>query len=147
MESNDTEWPKYEWWKYVIMPFMSAIVGWFTNVLALHMTFKPIEYIGVNWFRIVDQPWGLFGWQGIIPTKAAKMAETTIKLMTSRLFSLEEIFDRLEPEKFYAAAEEGLLVMIDEIINETAKAHMPSSWYYAPDSVKNEIVLSANRAW
>ncbi len=50
-------------WKYIVMPFMSGVVGWATNVLALEMTFKPIEYFGVEWFRIDDQPWGFFGWQ------------------------------------------------------------------------------------
>ena len=99
-------WPfqNHHWWKFAIMPFMSALVGWGTNVLALFMTFKPIEYAGVEWFRIEDQPWGFFGWQGIIPSKAEKMARTTVQLMTSRLFTLEEIFDRLEPEGFYEAA-------------------------------------------
>lgn len=100
-----TTWPEHSWWKYAIMPFMSGIVGWGTNVLALEMTFKPIEYFGVKWFRIENQPWGLFGWQGIIPTKAAKMADTTVRLMTEKLFKIEDIFGRLDPEKFYAAAE------------------------------------------
>lgn len=128
------------------MPFMSALVGWGTNVLALFMTFKPIEYAGVEWFRIEDQPWGFFGWQGIIPSKAEKMARTTVQLMTSRLFTLEEIFDRLEPEGFYEAAKDGLLILIDEIIQETANESMPTAWYYLPTKVKDEIVLSANEA-
>ena len=99
-------WPfeEHPWWKYVLMPFMSAIVGWGTNVLALYMTFQPIEYLGVEWFRIKDQPWGFFGWQGIIPTKVEKMATITVQLMTSKLFTVEEIFERLDPEGFYEAA-------------------------------------------
>lgn len=141
-------WPfqNHHWWKFAIMPFMSALVGWGTNVLALFMTFKPIEYAGVEWFRIEDQPWGFFGWQGIIPSKAEKMARTTVQLMTSRLFTLEEIFDRLEPEGFYEAAKDGLLILIDEIIQETANESMPTAWYYLPTKVKDEIVLSANEA-
>jgi uncharacterized membrane protein YheB (UPF0754 family) len=98
-------WPKYVWWKYLIMPFMSGIVGWFTNVLALEMTFKPIEFWGIEWFRIKGEPWGFFGWQGIIPTKAEKMAEVTVTLMTEKLFKIEDIFKRLDPEKFYLACE------------------------------------------
>mmetsp|Transcript_11667 Transcript_11667/g.12979 ORF Transcript_11667/g.12979 Transcript_11667/m.12979 type:complete len:417 (+) Transcript_11667:163-1413(+) len=143
---GDDTWPKYEIWKYVIMPFMSGIVGWATNWLALVMTFKPIEYLGVDWFRVKEQPWGLFGWQGIIPTKAGKMAATTSELMTKRLFDIKEIFQRLEPEKFYSAVEDGLLLLIDEIINEIAEKSMPSSWTYLPQSIKDEIILSANRA-
>ena len=102
---NDArEWPEYDWWKYALMPFISGIVGWLTNVLALEMTFKPIEYFGVRWFRIEDQPWGFFGWQGIVPTKAAKMAETIVTLITSKLFTMEDIVKKLDPNDFYEAA-------------------------------------------
>jgi len=136
----------YVWWKYVIMPFMSGIVGWFTNVLALEMTFRPIEFFGFELFRIKDQPWGFFGWQGIIPTKAKKMATICVTLMTEKLFDIQELFKRLKPEKFYEAMEDGLILMIDQIIKEVAEEYMPSTWYYLPDRVKNEVVLMANKA-
>ena len=87
------------------MPFMSGIVGWLTNILAIEMTFYPIEYKGVEWYRIKDQPWGLFGWQGIIPTKVEKMANTLVTLMSTKLFKIEDVFKRLNPNKFYEAAE------------------------------------------
>lgn len=143
---DDDTWPKYAWWRYALIPIMSAMVGWFTNMLALEMTFKPVNFIGLEWFRIENQPWGFFGWQGIVPSKAGKMASMTVSLMTSKLFKIEDIFKRLKPEKFYEAAEDGLLLLIDDIIQETAMEHMPNSWYYIPKSVKNEIILSANRA-
>lgn len=31
-------------WNYYIMPFISGLVGWGTNVVALKMTFYPIEF-------------------------------------------------------------------------------------------------------
>lgn len=136
----------YEWWLYILMPFMSGIVGWGTNVLALEMTFRPIEYFGVQWFRIKEQPWGLFGWQGIIPTKVRKMASICAELMTTKLFDIKEIFGRLEPERFYESMEDGLMIMIDEILNDVANEYMPKAWNYMPDSVKNEAVLTAHRA-
>jgi uncharacterized membrane protein YheB (UPF0754 family) len=122
----------YPWWSYAIMPFMSGIVGWGTNVLALEMTFRPIEYFGVEWFRMHEQPWGLFGWQGIIPTKAAKMASICAELMTTKLFDIKDIFGRLEPEKMYDCMEDGLLLMIDEILQDVANEYMPKTWNYMP---------------
>jgi len=136
----------YAWWKYAIMPFMSGIVGWFTNVLALEMTFRPIEFFGVELFRMQDQPWGLFGWQGIIPTKAKKMATICVTLMTEQLFDIQELFKRLKPEKFYVAMEEGLKLMIDQIIKEVAEEYMPNTWYYLPIKVKTEVIDMANKA-
>jgi len=136
----------YEWWKYVIMPFMSGIVGWFTNVLALEMTFRPIEYFGISLFRLEEQPWGLFGWQGIIPTKARKMATICVTLMTERLFDIQDIFKRLDPDKFYEAMDDRLLLMIDNIITEVAEKYMPGTWSILPKNVKNEMVIMANKA-
>jgi len=137
---------EYAWWLYFIMPFMSGIVGWGTNVLALEMTFRPIEYFGIEWFRMEEQPWGLFGWQGIIPTKAAKMASICAELMTTKLFDIKDIFGRLEPEKMYDSMEDGLMLMIDEILQDVANEYMPRTWNYMPESVKNEAVLTAHRA-
>lgn len=39
------------------------------------------------------------------------------------------------------------MILIDKIINETAMEHMPRSWAIAPETIKNEVILSANRAW
>ena len=41
----------------------AGFVGYLTNVLALEMTFRPIEFFGIELFRIKGQPWGFFGWQ------------------------------------------------------------------------------------
>jgi uncharacterized membrane protein YheB (UPF0754 family) len=135
----------YAWWEYFIMPWMAGFVGWGTNVLALKMTFLPIEYVGISLFRMNEQPWGLFGWQGIIPTKAEKMASICFELMTKRLLNLKEIFERLEPAKFSEVMEEGLLLVMDQIINEVANEYMPNAWSMLPAMVRDEIIVMADR--
>lgn len=69
---------EYDWWKYFLIPWIAGAVGYFTNVLALQMTFYPLEFWGIKLFRIESEPWGLFGWQGIIPTKGTKRRETAV---------------------------------------------------------------------
>eukprot|EP00568_Trieres_chinensis_P014596 CAMPEP_0183329326 /NCGR_PEP_ID=MMETSP0160_2-20130417/84737_1 /TAXON_ID=2839 ORGANISM="Odontella Sinensis, Strain Grunow 1884" /NCGR_SAMPLE_ID=MMETSP0160_2 /ASSEMBLY_ACC=CAM_ASM_000250 /LENGTH=409 /DNA_ID=CAMNT_0025497515 /DNA_START=34 /DNA_END=1263 /DNA_ORIENTATION=+ len=128
------------------MPFMAGVVGWATNVLALEMTFKPIEFMGIELFRIRDQPWGLFGWQGIIPTKAEKMASICFDLMTTKLLDVREIFHRLDPKKFGEVMEDGLLLLMDGIVDEVARTYMPKAWEKLPKDVKDEIVIAMDRA-
>ena len=128
------------------MPFIAGTVGWGTNVLALQMTFLPIEFFGVELFRIKDQPWGLFGWQGIIPTKAEKMASVCFELMTTKLLDIREIFNRLQPERFSEVMEEGVLLLMDSIINEVAMEYMPNVWKTLPQDVKDEMVIVADSA-
>ncbi|KAL3816063.1 hypothetical protein ACHAXA_010368 [Cyclostephanos tholiformis] len=128
-------------WYYLIQPVIAGLIGYITNVLALEMTFKPIEYFGLNIFRIKDQPWGLFGWQGIIPTKAEKMASVCFELMTTKLLNIKEIFDRLEPEKFSEVMEDALLLMLDSIVNDVAMKYMPGVWSNLPKEVKDEVIV------
>ena len=130
-------------WKFLIMPVMSGIVGWGTNWLALKMTFYPVEFFGLELYRIPDQPLGLFGWQGIIPTKAAKMAGTCTDLMTTKLINVKEVFSRLDPGKFSDAMEPGMITMMDTIINETAVKMLPTVWEFLPTEVRDEIVLKS----
>ena len=127
----------------IILP-SAGVIGYVTNVLALEMTFKPIEFFGPEIFRINNQPWGLFGWQGIIPTKAEKMASVCFELMTKKLINLKEIFDRLEPEKFSEVMEDALLLMLDTIVNDVAMKYMPGVWSNLPKEVKDEVIVMMN---
>ena len=56
-------------YNFILMPFISAFVGYITNVIALKMTFYPLEFTpaAMKIWQPKDQPFGLFGWQGIIP--------------------------------------------------------------------------------
>jgi hypothetical protein len=58
--NEDDEFFKYEWWQYFIIPWIAGLVGYLTNVLALEMTFYPIEFTGLLLFRIKTEPWGMF---------------------------------------------------------------------------------------
>ena len=131
-------------WTYVIIPFIAGAVGYVTNVVALQMTFFPIQYCGLSLYRLPNEPWGLFGWQGIIPTKAKKMASICFDLFTEKLFNVQEVFRRLDPERFSAVMEQPLLLLMDQIVNETAERYIPTTWSTIPQDVKDDIVLSAD---
>jgi len=132
------------WWKYVLVPFIDGIVGYVTNVLALEMTFAPLEFFGIELFRLPGQPWGFFGWQGIIPTKAEKMASTCFDLMTTQLLDIQEIFDRVDPIEFAKAMDDSVLLLMDKVINEVAVDTIPQTWLNIPQAVKDDIVVTAD---
>ena len=54
------------WWVYASMPIVAGVIGYVTKLVAIRMMFQPIEFRGIR-------PW--FGWQGIVPRRAAKMAK------------------------------------------------------------------------
>jgi uncharacterized membrane protein YheB (UPF0754 family) len=140
---DDESFLKYEWWQYFIIPWVAGLVGYVTNVLALEMTFYPVEFWGIELFRLKNEPWGLFGWQGIIPTKAEKMASVSFDLMTEKLFNIKEIFGRLDPKRFSEVMEDGMLLVMDSIINEVSEKYMGDGWSNLPKEVRNDVVVTA----
>jgi uncharacterized membrane protein YheB (UPF0754 family) len=135
---------EFEWWSYFLIPWIAGLVGFFTNVVALWLTFYPLEFFGIEIFRLKNEPWGIIGWQGIIPTKAEKMASICFDLMTTKLFSIHEIFSRLDPKLFAEVMDEAVLVMMDQVINETANEYMPDTWSKIPQEVRDDIVVTAD---
>ena len=135
---------KYAWWEYFLIPWIAAFVGYITNVFALEMTFWPLKFFGCEFYRYKDEPWGLFGWQGIIPSKAEKMATISFELFTKKLFNIKEIFYRVDPVLFSEAMGDSVLLMMDSIIHEVAMEYMPTAWENLPQAVKDDIIVTAD---
>ena len=57
-----------EYWTYLTIPAVSAVVGFGTNWLAVKMMMYPVEFKGM----------GPLGWQGVIPANAKKMAHVVV---------------------------------------------------------------------
>lgn len=127
------------WWVFVLIPLVSGIVGWGTNWLALKMTFYPLEFWPVKVWQPQDEPFGLFGWQGIIPAKAATMAGDFCEVLTTKLFSVEEIFTRIDPEKMADILEAGLEPSIRRIVSQLGEEYSPTVWASLPAEVHAEI--------
>lgn len=134
---------KYEWWQYFIIPWVAGFVGYLTNVMALQMTFYPLEFWGIEIYRMESQPFGFLGWQGIIPTKANRMASICFDLMTQKLLNIKEIFGRLDPIRFSEVMEDGMLLIMDAIINEVAEEYMGDTWNNLPKNVRDDVVITA----
>jgi hypothetical protein len=65
---------------YLLIPFIAALVGWFTNWLAVQMIFYPIGFVGIPIYRRPELPLGFLGWQGIIPCKTRPMTELMVDM-------------------------------------------------------------------
>jgi len=85
--------------EYASIPCVAAFVGITTNWMGVKMLFYPIEYFGIESKRWPNTPYGLFGWQGVVPTKTETMAQRLVDIVTEKLLSLEEAFGRLDPDK------------------------------------------------
>ncbi len=114
---------------FILIPIISALVGWVTNVLALKMTFFPLEYIGVK----------PFGWQGIIPSKAQKMATISVDLMTSKLVNVTDIFSQVDPKIVSDEMQSGILKLSKEITDEIMLSQAAPIWKNIPQAARDVV--------
>ena len=111
---------------YLAIPITSALVGWLTNVVAIKMTFYPIHFIGIK----------PFGWQGIIPSKAAKMSSISVDLWTSKLINVKELFAKINPKKVAKEMLPEFDRISKEIMDEIMHEQAPEIWSRVPESIK-----------
>lgn len=84
---------------YLAIPFVAAFVGWLTNYVAVQMLFYPINYVGLDIWRAHENPIGFIGWQGVVPCKTRIMGTSLVNTVTQNLFSVEEVFAKLDPNE------------------------------------------------
>ena len=118
-------------WIVLLIPVISSIVGWFTNVVAIKMMFYPIEFVGIPPY---------LGWQGVIPANALRLAKVSNALITEKLLSLRQLFD----ETFSAEAFTGELGSViddvtEQIIDEVANKHAKALWDNAGEFMQNKV--------
>lgn len=119
-----------DFWKHVSIPFVAAFVGWSTNWVAIRLTFKPLEFVG---FR----PY--LGWQGIIPSKAAKMARIFAEKTMFRLGTLTEVFQYMDPDRIAEHVSSVIDRRLEAYTDEIMFYENPRVWKLLPESVKNNI--------
>jgi len=123
-----------EFWKYVSIPFVAAVVGWATNWVAVKMTFQPLEFIGLRPF---------FGWQGIVPSKVVKMSTIFVDQTMDRLGRLSELFAQMDPERIAVHIIAFVQPRVDEYIDEIMLEKNKVLWENLPLSVKQQVYARA----
>ena len=118
------------WVLYVSIPLVAAFIGYITKVIAIRMMFYPLAFKG----------WGIFGWQGIVPRRAATMASTACDLILERLLSPQDVFSKLDPKRVSAEIREPLLYAVEDITREVAAEFQPGLWEATPEQVRRVLI-------
>lgn len=119
--------------KYLSIPLIAGLIGWFTNWVAIKMTFYPLTFWGkkIGFLKL--------GWQGIIPANASKISNKSVDLITEKLLSLEEIFGNLDSKKVAEAMAPKVVTITTHIIDNTMVYHFGAVWKNIPKSIKSNI--------
>lgn len=128
---DNTGWPE------ILMPFVAGVIGWGTNVLALKMTFYPLEFVGYKW-----KGRRILGWQGIVPEKAGSMAGKSVDMITTKLIDIESQFARINPKVVAKEMEPRMLDLTRKIFEEAMSQEVPM-WKLLTAKQKDAIFLRA----
>ncbi len=115
----------------LLIPLIAGFIGWFTNWLAVKATLYPVEFVGIP---------PAFGWQGVIPANALRLAKISNSLITQKLLSLRQLFD----ETFSAEAFAGKLAAViddvtEQVIDEVANKHAKAMWDNAGEFMQDKV--------
>ena len=125
-----------DFWKYVSIPVLAGLIGWVTNWMAVQMTFYPLHFIGIPPF---------LGWQGIIPSKAEKMSGILVDQTLSKIGSIDEFFQQMEPEKIAAHLTRSVQSRIEEYTDEVMTERNAVLWENLPLLVRRRVYNRARR--
>jgi uncharacterized membrane protein YheB (UPF0754 family) len=117
------------WYIYLAMPFVAALIGYGTKVIAVEMLYRPLEFKGI----------GPFGWQGIVPRRSGKVAAVTIDLLTENLLKPEDLFTRFDAQQVVEVLREPLAATIDEMAREFTDQFRPGLWDSMPAPARRAL--------
>ena len=123
-------------WVYISIPVAAAVVGWFTKIVAVRMIFYPIEFKGIPPY---------LGWQGQIPSHAAKMASIAMDSITTTVLKPQELFARIDPDELTRELEGPLHDAAEEIVDGIMIEYQPRLWAALPVAAKRAVIANVER--
>jgi uncharacterized membrane protein YheB (UPF0754 family) len=126
----------------VTVPFFSGAIGYLTNWTGVWMLFNPIQFKGfhlpglrplVHFLpRKIQQIPGFMqggvGWQGIIPSRAAKMGSIAVDKGIAKLGNVGDFYEQLEPEKIAEYMIETSRDDVREVVERIMQREHPQLW-------------------
>jgi uncharacterized membrane protein YheB (UPF0754 family) len=135
------------------IPLFTGAIGYITNWSGIWMLFNPLRFKGVRvpglaainqlLPRKIQQIPGVMhgglGWQGIIPSRAAKMGSIAVDKGIAKLGSAADFYRQLEPETI---AEHVLATSqrdIHDLVETTMEREQPQLWHDLPPQLRQAV--------
>ena len=94
--------------QFIMMISVGALIGWFTNYLAIKLLFRPYKEINFLFFKI----------QGLIPKRKNEIIENIAEVVEQELISMTDIVNKFKNSEIDGEVLDNLL---DKIVGEKLK--------------------------
>jgi uncharacterized membrane protein YheB (UPF0754 family) len=139
--------------KAISIPVFTAIIGYIINWTGVWMLFNPIHFKGIKlpglapFARVLPRKLqeipgimhGGVGWQGIIPSRAAKMGSIAVDKGIAKLGSPAEFYAQLEPEKIAEHILETSQRDIRDLVERIMQQEQGQMWNDLPPRVREAV--------
>lgn len=135
------------------IPIFSGVIGYTTNWTGVWMLFYPVRFAG---FRLpglqalagllprkLQQIPGVMqggvGWQGIIPSRAAKMGSIAVDKGIAKVGGPAEFYAQLEPDSIAEHILETSRGDIRDVVERTMQREHPQLWNDLPPQIREAV--------
>lgn len=138
----------------ITVPLFTGIIGYITNWTGVLMLFRPIRFYGfkvpllkvlfpilprrVQVLPLIRYDGGL-GWQGIVPSRADKMASIAVDKGLAKLGSISDFYRELEPDRIAEHLAEVAVLEIHQVVDKIMMEEYPQLWRDLPPVVKEAV--------
>jgi len=98
---------------WIIPPLVGAIIGYFTNWLAIKMLFRPLKPIYLGKMKLPFTP-------GILPRERLRLTDSVGETVSRELLTAEVFRSRLAEPALKTKIEQSLYIVIDEFLGNDA---------------------------
>ncbi|MBV8915423.1 MAG: hypothetical protein JOZ05_20600, partial [Acetobacteraceae bacterium] len=137
----------------VTVPFFTGAIGYVTNWTGVLMLFYPVQFKGLHVAssaslsrflpRKIQQIPGVMvggiGWQGIIPSRSAKMGSLAMDVGIAKLGTPREFWQQLNPERMAEQIIESTRDDTRETVDRIMSREHPVLWSELPPQVKQVV--------
>ena len=137
----------------ISIPLFTGAIGYLTNWSGVWMLFYPVRFRGwrvpglatLAQFlpRKLQQVPGIMqggiGWQGIIPSRAAKMGSIAVDKGIAKLGSPSEFYEQLDPEAISEHILDSARDDIREVVERILEREHPRLWRDLPPQVREGV--------
>jgi uncharacterized membrane protein YheB (UPF0754 family) len=134
----------------ITVPIVTGVIGYTTNWTGVLMLFYPVHFRGwrASWLphlarllphKLRQVPGimiGGIGWQGIVPSRAAKMGSLAVDSGIAKLGTPKEFFKQLDPEKIAEQIIVSTRDDIPEIVERVMQREHPQLWNDLPPQLR-----------
>jgi uncharacterized membrane protein YheB (UPF0754 family) len=138
----------------ISVPLFTGVIGYITNWTGVLMLFKPLRFHGVHVpglkvvFPILPRRVqvlplirydGGLGWQGIVPSRADKMASIAVDKGLLKLGNMRDFYRELEPDRIAEHLAGVAQAEIRDVVEQIMRQENPKLWHDLPPLVREAV--------